>query len=336
MQMERLEKLKTRIKEISCNELRRIYPFQLQEWVGVEERELATFIDELLNVNLMEEKYDFQCDCGNDCTVYQKELERNGFVCPECDRNYIPNEIAGKSTVLYEIDKKSLLRYDQSSIDLKKRLRIVREEKDELRFPVEYEQYDEVQKKRKVKVFFSYAHADETYKNELNKHLSPLKRSEKIEAWNDEELLPGSSFDDEIKQKLEQSDIIILLISSDFINSDYCYEIEMQNAMTRAERDECYVVPVIVRACLWKETPLRNIIAFPCKNFSIDIHLRDGLEKKFSIVTSTNSIFSNSYAGSFEANEMKNFGVCSLTLPEWAVPGMGYTVTLKKKSDENH
>ena len=103
---------------------------------------------------------------------------------------------------------------------------------------MEYEQYDEVQKKRKVKVFFSYAHADETYKNELNKHLSPLKRSEKIEAWNDEELLPGSSFDDEIKQKLEQSDIIILLISSDFINSDYCYEIEMQNAMTRAERDE--------------------------------------------------------------------------------------------------
>ena len=75
---------------------------------------------------------------------------------------------------------------------------------------------------------------------------------------------------------------------------------------------------------------------FPCKNFSIDIHLRDGLEKKFSIVTSTNSIFSNSYAGSFEANEMKNFGVCSLTLPEWAVPGMGYTVTLKKKSEENH
>ena len=263
MQMERLEKLKTRIKEISCNELRRIYPFQLQEWVGVEERELGTFIDELLNANLMEEKYDFQCDCGNDCTVYQKELERNGFVCPECDRNYIPNEIAGKSTVLYEIDKKSLLRYDQSSIDLKKRLRIVGEEKDELRFPVEYEQYDEVQKKRKVKVFFSYAHADETYKNELNKHLSPLKRSEKIEAWNDEELLPGSSFNDEIKEKLEQSDIIILLISSDFINSDYCYEIEMQNAMTRAERDECYVVPVIVRACLWKETPLGNIIALP-------------------------------------------------------------------------
>ena len=74
MQMERLEKLKTRIKEISCNELRRIYPFQLQEWVGVEERELATFIDELLNVNLMEEKYDFQCDCGNDFTKNWKEM----------------------------------------------------------------------------------------------------------------------------------------------------------------------------------------------------------------------------------------------------------------------
>ena len=79
MQMERLEKLKTRIKEISCNELRRIYPFQLQEWVGVEERELATFIDELLNVNLMEEKYDFQCDCGNDFTVNQSK--NITFIC---------------------------------------------------------------------------------------------------------------------------------------------------------------------------------------------------------------------------------------------------------------
>lgn len=269
MQMERLEKLKTRIKEISCNELRRIYPFQLQEWVGVEERELATFIDELLNVNLMEEKYDFQCDCGNDCTVYQKELERNGFVCPECERKYISNEIAEKATVLYEIDKKSLLRYDQSSIDLKKRLRIVGEEKDELRFPVEYEWHDEVQKERKVKIFLSYAHADESFKDELYKHMSPLKKSEKIKMWSDEELLPGSSFNDEIKEELEQSDIIILLISADFIASDYCYEKEMKNAISRAEKEECYVVPVIVRDCQWQYTPLKDILALPKNGKSV-------------------------------------------------------------------
>ena len=267
MQMELLEKLKSKIEEISCNELRRIYPFQLQEWVGVEERELAIFIDELLNVNLIEEKYDFQCDCGNDCTVYQKKLERNGFTCPECDRKYISNEIADKATVLYEIDKKSLLGYNQSSIDLKKRLRIVGEE---LRFPVEYERHDETQTERKVKIFLSYAHADESFKNEIYKHLSPLKRSEKIKMWSDKELLPGSSFNDEIKEKLKQSDIIILLISADFIDSDYCYEIEMQNAIIRAEKEECYVVPVIVRDCLWKDTPLKDILALPKNGKSIN------------------------------------------------------------------
>lgn len=266
MQMELLEKLKSKIEEISCNELRRIYPFQLQEWVGVEERELAIFIDELLNVNLIEEKYDFQCDCGNDCTVYQKKLERNGFTCPECDRKYISNEIADKATVLYEIDKKSLLGYNQSSIDLKKRLRIVGEE---LRFPVEYERHDETQTERKIKIFLSYAHADESFKNEIYKHLSPLKRSEKIKMWSDKELLPGSSFNDEIKEKLKQSDIIILLISADFIDSDYCYEIEMQNAIIRAEKEECYVVPVIVRDCLWKDTPLKDILALPKNGKSI-------------------------------------------------------------------
>ncbi len=83
----------------------------------------------------------------------------------ECERKYISNEIAEKA-VLYEIDKKSLLGYNQSSIDLKKRLRIVGEEKDELRFPVEYERHDETQKDRKVKIFF-FAHADESFKMSL-------------------------------------------------------------------------------------------------------------------------------------------------------------------------
>ena len=58
-------------------------------------------------------------------------------------------------------------------------------------------------------------------------------------------------------------DIIILLISANFIASDYCYEIEMEEAIERAKRDECVMIPVILRPCAWTDTPLRHFLALP-------------------------------------------------------------------------
>lgn len=72
-------------------------------------------------------------------------------------------------------------------------------------------------------------------------------------------------------------------------------------------------------------------LPFPCKNFMVDIYLEDDLEKKYSIVTSTNSLFSKVYSDSFKANEMKNFIGCSIRLPEWALASDGYVATLKEK-----
>lgn len=116
---------------------------------------------------------------------------------------------------------------------------------------------------KKVKVFLSYCHVDEMYKEELDKHFAPLKRSNKVETWNDRELKAGTKFDDNIKSHLNQDDIIILLISSDFFASDYCYNIEMQRAIERANRRECILIPIIVRPCLWTETPIKDILALP-------------------------------------------------------------------------
>lgn len=171
---------------------------------------------------------------------------------------------------------------------------------------------------------FEYRYLDPKHRSFGKKFFATKQQAE---SYNVEKLLINNAdFTDEFKMKISKNDNRGQL--------RYCVQSEKSIPM-----GENYPVNIFYKSsylCPALDFFQAYSLFFPCKNFSIDIHLRDGLEKKFSIVTSTNSIFSNSYAGSFEANEMKNFGVCSLTLPEWAVPGMGYTVTLKKKSEENH
>lgn len=108
---------------------------------------------------------------------------------------------------------------------------------------------------------FSYSHADEGLRNELEKHLSPLKRMGKISTWHDRRIVPGEEFEGQIDHYFAKADIILLLISSDFINSDYCYQIEMTNALQRHERGEAAVIPVILRPCAWHQLPFGKLLA---------------------------------------------------------------------------
>lgn len=108
---------------------------------------------------------------------------------------------------------------------------------------------------------FSYSHVDEALRNELEKHLSPLKRMGKITTWHDRRIVPGQEFENQIDHYFSQADIILLLISSDFIASDYCYQVEMTNALERHKRGEAVVIPVILRECAWHQLPLGNIMA---------------------------------------------------------------------------
>ncbi|EQC0636636.1 toll/interleukin-1 receptor domain-containing protein [Salmonella enterica] len=108
---------------------------------------------------------------------------------------------------------------------------------------------------------FSYSHADEALRNELEKHLSPLKRMGKITTWHDRCIIPGQEFENQIDLYFSQADIILLLISSDFIVSDYCYQVEMTNALERHNRGEAVVIPVILRECDWHQLPFGRIMA---------------------------------------------------------------------------
>ena len=77
-------------------------------------------------------------------------------------------------------------------------------------------------------------------------------------------------------------------------------------------------------------------LPFPCKNFYVELYLEDGLEKEYSIITSTNSSFSKEISDSFKSNEMKNFGECRIQFPEWSLAGTGYVATIKRKTQANH
>lgn len=108
---------------------------------------------------------------------------------------------------------------------------------------------------------FSYSHVDEALRNELEKHLSPLKRMGKITTWHDRRIVPGQEFEHPIDHYFSQADIILLLISSDFIASDYCYQVEMTNALERHKRGDAVVIPVILRECAWHQLPFGSIMA---------------------------------------------------------------------------
>ncbi|MEM9238859.1 MAG: toll/interleukin-1 receptor domain-containing protein [Pseudomonadota bacterium] len=112
-------------------------------------------------------------------------------------------------------------------------------------------------------VFFSYSHADEALRDQLEKQLAILKRQGLIETWHDQRIDPGQEFGSEINIHVEKDDIILLLISSDFLASDYCYEKEMLRAIERHDREDAIVIPVILRDCLWHDTPFGKILGVP-------------------------------------------------------------------------
>jgi hypothetical protein len=112
-------------------------------------------------------------------------------------------------------------------------------------------------------IFFSYSHEDEDLRNRLEKHLAMLKRQGLVDAWHDRRILAGSRFDDEISANLEAADVILLLVSADFLHSDYCYSREMQRAMERHHAGLAAVIPVILNACDWHVAPFGKLLATP-------------------------------------------------------------------------
>jgi len=118
-------------------------------------------------------------------------------------------------------------------------------------------------RRRGISIVFSYSHRDEKLRNQLDKHLASLKRSGLVRAWYDRKLCAGSDVECEISSHFETADLILLLVSADFLDSDYCYSKELRTAMKRHLAGESRVIPVIIRPVEWCDTCFANLLALP-------------------------------------------------------------------------
>jgi hypothetical protein len=112
-------------------------------------------------------------------------------------------------------------------------------------------------------IFFSYSHIDENLRDKLEEHLSLLKHQGLIESWHDRRIIAGSNIDDDINENLEKADVILLLVSSSFIASNYCFGREMKRAMERHQDGSARVIPVILRTCDWHTAQFGSLLAAP-------------------------------------------------------------------------
>ena len=112
-------------------------------------------------------------------------------------------------------------------------------------------------------VFFSYCHVDEALRDQLEKQLAMLRRQGVINTWHDRRISAGQEIDVSIDAHINSDEIILLLVSPDFIASDYCYNIEMTRAMERHQAGDAIVIPVILRACDWHYAPFGKLLGTP-------------------------------------------------------------------------
>ncbi len=120
--------------------------------------------------------------------------------------------------------------------------------------------------KKKISLFLSYSHKDEQLKEELDKHLTALKRSDKISVWHDKQIEGGNDWDATIKEELKNADLILLLISPDFMASDYIWEVEIKGALDNHFSGKSKVIPVFLRSVYIKDMPFDKLQGYISKN----------------------------------------------------------------------
>ncbi len=114
-----------------------------------------------------------------------------------------------------------------------------------------------------VTVFYSYAHEDEPLRDKLNKHLKLLEGNGVISSWHDRSIGAGREWKNQISEYLESAQIILLLISADFLASDYINDVELKRAMERHESGEARVIPIILRDADWQIAEFSKLQALP-------------------------------------------------------------------------
>lgn len=114
-----------------------------------------------------------------------------------------------------------------------------------------------------VDLFISYSHEDRELRGELAKHLSGLRNIGVINDWFDGDIIEGREWEQELFHHLDTAQIILILVSADFIASKFCYQVEMQRALARHDAGLARVIPIILHPTDWKQLPFAKLQALP-------------------------------------------------------------------------
>src|SRR5258708_10840381 len=112
-------------------------------------------------------------------------------------------------------------------------------------------------------VFISYAHKDRRFRDEMAAHLSNLRNQNLINDWFDGDIIAGTEWEQQILEHLQTSQIILLLISVDFLASKFCYSTELKLAIARHDANQARVIPIILRPVDWKDAPFAKLLPLP-------------------------------------------------------------------------
>jgi hypothetical protein len=136
-------------------------------------------------------------------------------------------------------------------------------EKDEKEFNLKWSSMMSIDSPEFIEVFYSYAQRDENLRKELERHLGALKRLNLIRDWSNQNIPIGANRWREVDAHIDTAQIILLLISADFMDSDYCYSIEMQRALERHKQGKTKVIPILLREVYLGNTPIASLRALP-------------------------------------------------------------------------
>src|SRR5690348_3683671 len=116
---------------------------------------------------------------------------------------------------------------------------------------------------RTIKIYYCYAREDDALREQLARHLSPLRRLRYITGWYNRDIQAGTDWEREDQTHLDTAHIILLLLSADFFASDYQYTVEMRRALEKHKDGTAHVIPILLRPVRWEETPIGKLSALP-------------------------------------------------------------------------
>lgn len=114
-----------------------------------------------------------------------------------------------------------------------------------------------------IEVFISSAHKDRKLRDELAEHLSNLRNQRVITDWFDGDIVEGTEWELQIHTHLRTAQVILLLISSSFLASKFCYSTELTEAIARHDAGQARVIPIILRPTDWTGTPFAKLQVLP-------------------------------------------------------------------------